>query len=142
MERLDVYKPWKHKRLLKELEQRIYVDSAESFQESNYQDFRNYLSDKDELYQISLYLTGLYHLRHAAHKSLTDGKPDLERLSIGVMYWLRSQQFLPRGTGSVLLLNIKISAVAFSDSAEDFSHASFPAAGSSQVNQILARIRY
>ena len=32
MERLEVvYKQWKHKRLIKELEQRIYVESSEPF---------------------------------------------------------------------------------------------------------------
>ena len=95
MERLGVYKQWRHKRLVKELEQRIYVDSAEPFQKKIIDDIYDFLSGgkMSGLPSVSFDLSGLYHLRHAAHKSLTEGKPDLNQLSLGVMYWLRSQQF-------------------------------------------------
>ncbi|KEQ12223.1 hypothetical protein [Endozoicomonas numazuensis] len=93
MERLGVYKQWKHKRLVKELEKRIFVEGAEDDLPRYKSKIEGYLSGKLNLCDFDIYLTGLYHLRHAAHKSLTEGKPDLDRLSLAVMYWLRSQQF-------------------------------------------------
>ena len=95
MERLGVYKQWKHKRLVKELEKRIFVESSEPVQKNIIEEIHDFLEGgrKTGLPSVDFHLCSLYHLRHAAHKSLTKGKPDLERLSLGVMYWLRSQQF-------------------------------------------------
>ena len=85
MERLGVYKQWKHKRLIKELENRILVDCAEPFQARQIQDLNSYLQNSgnwerwiklNKIPMTSPYLSGLYHLRHAAHNSLTEGKPD------------------------------------------------------------------
>ena len=117
MERLGVYKQWKHKRLVKELEQRIFVEGAEDDLPRYKSEIEGYLSGKFNLCHFDIYLSGLYHLRHAAHKSLTDGKPDLERLSISVMYWLRSQQFL-LAVQDRYFSEYKNDSVAFAKSAE------------------------